>query len=191
MSDIIIVHGAYTHGRGIDKLAIKLRASGYTVREYEFPKRYALMLYLPWVYRKDGATLANFMNEGDHIVAHSYGCAIWQQSILTGAKWGKCFLFGGACTSDKFLYPDDSLEEAWVVYNPEDWVLWLGSKLPFHIFGLLGYHGFAGQPDSRKKKDPKFHNTRGFKDKGWRRHTHYFIDERLDKWRQFIVDKLK
>ncbi len=189
MSDIIIVHGILTHGKSIDKFGALLEKAGFSIRYFEYPIRGALQLYRGKLSDDDGAALANFMRPGDHVVAHSYGGLIWQKSIKAGAKWGKCFVFGAACTSDKMYYPDDSLDEAHIIYNPEDKALLLGSMLPFgHPFGKLGYRGYVGQP-GRTEIDRRFFNVRGFKTGLTLNHSHYWGKD-APHWLEYIQGRL-
>jgi len=187
---VVIVHGIWGHGdTTIDRLGNMLEEAGYEVVYFEYPVRFIISLYWPSVAKGDGERLANFQRPGDDVIAHSYGCLIVQNSIKAGAKWGKCFLFAGAATSDKMYYPDDSLERAYVIYNPEDKALFIGSLLPFHPFGKLGYHGYSGQP-GRTELDRRFQNIRGFKKSAGLNHSHYFDEERR-KWFEFINQKLR
>lgn len=191
MSRVIIVHGIHSHGgsekaevEGIDRFGQALKDLGHEVVEFEYPKRWALQLYWPGLARDDGRALANTMRDGDHVVAHSYGCLVWQMSILAGAKWGKCFLFGGAATSDKFFYPDFSLVEAHVVYNPEDRALMFGALLPFHPFGKLGLRGYFGQP-GRAGRDYRFINVPALETGAGLNHSHYWGAD-MPRWIEYV-----
>jgi hypothetical protein len=168
----------------MDPMADELRDKGHNIDTYEYPIRYAVSLYWPGVAKGDGLSLAQSMDDGDNVIAHSYGCLMVLNSILAGAKWDKVFLFGGAATSDKFYYPDDAFSECYVVYNPEDSALKFGSLLPFHPFGKMGLRGITGQP-GRDTKDPRIKNIRGFRDTIKIDHSHYW-EEDLDKWVDFL-----
>lgn len=188
MNDIIIVHGIWTHGGGIDRFGKMLEDAGFRVRYFEYPRRFALSMYWPGVEAEDGAALANFMRDGDHIVAHSYGVRIWQNTIPLGAQWGKCYLFGGAATSDKMFYHADALKEAHVIYNPEDNALKIGSILPFHPFGKLGLRGYVGQP-GRKTLDRRFINIDGFSDSHGVDHSHYWKRDKYH-WYEYVTEDI-
>ena len=189
---INVVHGIHTHDGLIYKFGKSLEEMGHTVRYYPYPKRRAISMYSKKKMMQDGSGLAHFMNDGDHIVAHSNGGLVWQNSISCGAKWDKCFLFSPACTSDKFDYPEDSLNQAYIVYNPEDTALKLGALLPGHPFGKLGLIGYQGQPRlMRGKKDRRFHNINGFSNKRGLNHSHYWKEENRDSWLKFVDAKIK
>ncbi len=186
---IVVVHGIWSHGESMDPLIEKLREKGHEVIEFEFPKRYALSVYWPGVAKSDGGSLAYTQREGDHLVAHSYGCLIGIESIKLGAKWGNCYFFGGAATSDKMYYPDDAFKKCYVIYNPEDSALKWGARLPWHDFGHMGLKGITGQP-GRDVKDPRIENVRGFRDDFLQiDHSHY-LGKELNKWHDFIEKTL-
>lgn len=176
---ILVVHGILTHGdSNVDRLASVLAgefSNKFDIVYHEFPIRFPWTYYFPWgrkAMMDDARTLINSMNDGDHIVCHSYGALVWQNAIKLGAKFGKCFIIAGAATSDKMEYPVGSLEEAHVFYNPKDMALKAGAMMPFHPFGKLGYTGFAGSPG--RVRDSRFFNVAVMSD-GWTLgHSHYF-----------------
>lgn len=188
MARIVIVHGIHTEGGSVYDFGKRLEFLGYEVEYFDYAKRWAFHLFFPLVLRRDGARLANFMRDGDHVIAHSNGALVWQSSITAGAKWGHCFIFGGAATSDKMEYPQHSLLNAFIVYNVKDWALKLGALIPFHPFGRLGLRGFAGTPTTGK--DDRFQNVRGFYKSFGLNHSHYFTSQR-NRWLDFVVTRLK
>ncbi|MGD9156909.1 MAG: hypothetical protein PVG39_00755 [Desulfobacteraceae bacterium] len=191
MSRIIIVHGIHTHGNdsenSIDAFGQLFVDAGYEVKFFEYPIRWAIPMYWNDAPVNDAKSLIHLAQDGDHIIAHSYGCLIWQETINLGMQWDTCFLFGGAATSEKMYYPEDSLKKAYVIYNPEDLALLVGSLLPGHPFGKLGLVGYRGQP-YRKKRDKRFVNEPGFKEDGLTNHSHYWEDKSY--WFDFVVKRL-
>jgi hypothetical protein len=188
MSRIVVVPGIHTDRGPWFEFSKELRKQGHEVVFFEYAKRWAFHLFFPSVYRRDGRRLAHFMNPGDTIVAHSNGALVWQKSIEAGAKWGQCFIFGGAATSDKFEYPDDSLDNAYIVYNVRDLALKVGSMIPFHLFGRLGLRGFAGTPT--KGIDRRFRNVSGYYSDGFLKHNHYATTQKY-KWLKYINTTLR
>jgi hypothetical protein len=175
MSKIIIVHGINTHGGSpnnrytIDGLGRSLEKLGWEIVFLEFEKQHFYHYWNSRRIRQLGHLLHNAMNDGDHIICHSAGALLWHESITFGAKWGKCFVFGGAATSDSFPYPDDAFESADIFYNPEDKALLLGSLLPYHPFGKLGRKGYVGPKDKRIKNHAMLHSEFFNLE-----HSHYF-----------------
>jgi len=180
---IIVVHGIHSDGNELIAFANKLRdKTGKEVKLYHYPKRSFIGQWFG-THKKDGKALANYMTNGDHIVCHSNGALLWHESIKAQAKWGKCFVFSGAATSDKMLYPQDAFEMAYIIYNPKDLALRLGSWLPFHPFGRLGWSGYRGT----KRKDIK--NIEGYSKEHFLNHSHYFHLE-INKWVDFVTSKI-
>jgi hypothetical protein len=181
---IVVVHGihnnvstghARTFGEG-------LKARGFNVVYFAYPYRHAFQQWFKAIPRSDGRSLAHVMMNGDDIVCHSNGALVWQESIVAGAKWDRCLIFAGAATSDGFYYPDDSLKQARIVYNPEDMMLKIGAALPFHPYGKLGLQGYMGQP-GRYEKDERFVNVNGYRNKFFDTdHSHYFQLGNLKVW---------
>lgn len=206
---IVLVHGIHdkvTNWGGVEKALVD---RGFSVRKFAYPKRWAISYYLPWIQRNDGLRLANFVEDGDHILAHSNGGNITQSAIKNswakpgffkrmlnkllgnlpaepqGVRFGKVFMFSPAATSDKMSYPDGCLEKCYVVYNPRDKALKLGAIAPFHPFGSLGLLGFVRTPELGK--DRRFKNIEAYFSSGWfsANHSFYFV-EQLNEWIEFI-----
>jgi len=181
----VIIHGIHTHGKGIDQLGALLEKAGHDVTYFEYPKRWALTLYRKSVRHADGRALMHTVPDGTHVIAHSYGALVLLSSIQAGAIWGNCFIFGGACTSDKYTYPPDAFTSAYMIYNPADLALRLGALLPFHPFGRLGQRGYAGYVrDRRIQNVPALENDLGIN------HSHYFRAGMREYWCKFILDRL-
>ena len=187
MARIIVTHGINTEGGGVYELGKMLEDKGFEVVFADYEIRH---FWSYWNRKKmvgDGRQLAQTMRDGDYFIGHSNAGIVWQQSIEAGAKWGKCVLLGAACTSDKFHYSADSLDEAIVYYNSYDSALQLGSKLPWHPFGKMGRRGFAWNA-SKEKPEPKdhdgldrrFHN-KPVPSKKWFNidHSHYFDKDHI------------
>ncbi len=181
---IIIVHGIHTDGGSVKAFGQDLESRGHAVRYFHYPRRWAISQYFPWVPKNDGSALANFMENGDHVVAHSNGGLVWQNSIKAGSKWGQCFIFGAAATSDKMVYPPDCLKKAHIIYNPKDKALMSGALLPFHPYGSLGLGGYQGEKDNR------FINVQGFNKGLGLNHSHYFSEQK-EKWLNYIENAVQ
>jgi len=191
--DIVLVHGIHDNVKNWGLFAHELRRVGFNVRLFAYPSRWAISYYLPWLRRNDGLRLANFVNDGDHIIAHSNGGNIvqaaiqysWKENPKDGVRFDKVFMFSAAATSDKMSYPDGCLKKCYVIYNPRDNALKLGAMLPFHSFGRLGLLGFTRTPE--RARDRRFKNIEAYFSSGWFRpnHGYYFTEER-GRWIDFI-----
>jgi len=193
---IVLVHGIHdnvTNWLGVEE---SLKRRGFKVRRFAYPSRWALSYYLPWIRRNDGLRLANFVEDGDHILAHSNGGNVvqaaieysWAENPDDGVRFDTVFMFSAAATSDKMEYPDGCLNKCYVVYNPQDNALKLGAILPWHCFGRLGLLGFIRTPS--KARDRRFKNIQAYFTSGWFKPNHgfYFI-EKLNQWMDFIDAK--
>lgn len=185
MSTVVVVHGIHTHGdNGIDRLGKLLEEAGHDVIYFEYPHRFALQLYSKKVRVLDGRALRQSAPEGAHVIAHSYGAEVWINSIKAGAKWGRCFIFSGACTSDQYNYPTDAFKRAYMIYNPADIALWFGALLPFHPFGRLGLRGYSGIYNKEILNVPALKRDNGLN------HGYYFNSESLPIWFEYVNNRL-
>ena len=123
---LVVVHGIHNDGGVVEAFGTRLAAQGVEVKYFKYPKRSFIGQWFG-THKKDGAALASFMENGDSVVCHSNGALVWQESIKSGAMWDKCFVFGGAATSDQYDYPWRAFAKAYIIYNPKDWALRLGS----------------------------------------------------------------
>ena len=197
MSDrnIVLVHGIHDNVSNWLSVELALTNRGFNVRRFAYPSRWAVSYYLPWVRRNDGLRLANFVEDGDHVLAHSNGGNVvqaaieysWAENPEDGVQFGNVFMFSAAATSDKMSYPEGCLKKCFVVYNNKDNALKLGALLPFHPFGNLGLLGFVRTPE--KSRDRRFKNIQAWFTSGWFKPNHgfYFI-EKLNHWMDFIND---
>ena len=179
---LIIVNGIHTDGGVVRDFGLDIKAQGIDVRLYSYPKRSFIGQWFG-THKKDGAALASFMNDGDDIVCHSNGALVWHESMKSGARWNRCFVFGGAATSDGYDYPVHAFNKAYIIYNPKDWALRIGSWLPFHPFGKLGYAGYRG----RKRRD--IQNVAGYSKGQGMNHSHYFTTA-SSAWAEFVIENL-
>lgn len=210
MSDsIVLVHGIHDSVGNWLAVERELANRGFNVRRFAYPRRWAISYYLPWVQRNDGLRLANFVEDGDHVLAHSNGGNIVQSAIknswarapwykrfwckitgksepeIDGVRFDHVFMFSAAATSDKMEYPEGSLNRCYVVYNPRDKALKLGAIMPFHPFGSMGLLGFARTPS--KAKDRRFKNIQAYFSSGWFNTNHgFYFKEQLGTWMDFI-----
>jgi len=195
MAKIVLVHGIRDNVENWQGFKQDLIDSGHSVRTFAYPSRWAISYYLPWIRRNDGLRLANFVEDGDNIIAHSNGGNIVQAAIHhswedgEGVKFDNVFMFSAAATSDKMDYPEGSLNKCYVVYNPKDKALMLGALLPFHCFGSLGLLGFVRTLS--KGKDRRFMNIQAYFKSGFFSVNHgFYFKEKKQQWITFINEKL-
>lgn len=134
---------------------------------------------------KDAQYLFDATNDGDAVVAHSYGCLVTLRAMELGRRFSGVFYFGAAMNDD-FTFPYEGMECLYNIFNPEDKALGVGKLLIGHDFGEMGQTGYKGAPDRRitnRHADPKEHE---FLD-----HSNYFLDGNRKKWVTFIDNKLQ
>jgi len=148
---IIIVHGIRTDGGLLEAFGKRLELLGHDVKYYQYELRHFWSYWNKANMRRDGASLLHddIYVEGDDVIAHSNGQLVIESAVKQGAKFGKIIIFSGAGTSDKFVWPNDSMTECHWFVNTKDKAVWIGSKIPWHVFGKAARVGYAGVEDDR------------------------------------------
>ena len=148
MTRIVGVNGIHTHGEGsIDLLLKEMQGRGFDTVDVRLPYRGALSAR--WGGAYDGMIVAGESEDGDVLVAHSYGCLrSWYAHKVREYKAIFCI----APAMSKYTEWQNP-SRTWCYYSSADWVVRLGSWLFLHPFGAAGYEGFA-------QLDPIGHNCR-------------------------------
>ncbi len=168
--DLIVTYGIHSDGARIQRLTNQLRHI-YNVHVFHHPRRWALSAYSYKVRRSDAMGIKKLAGQLDTVpdfMGHSYGALLGLEAMKLGAEFHNVFLFGAAASSDKEPINLMRFQELHNYYNPKDRALLLGSFLPAHVFGKLGYIGYRGVDDDRVFN----HDT--FMTKGLLRHSGYF-----------------
>ena len=149
---IVIVHGINSDGGGVFRMGEKLARLGYDVRFFRYEKRHFFSYWRKSLMRQDGSGLLHSAaySPGCDVICHSNGQLVVQSAIEQGATFGKMIVFSGAGTSDKFVFPEDSIEEGHWFANIKDKAVFFGVLVPWHPFGRAGRRGYAGVPDPRQ-----------------------------------------
>lgn len=134
---VVGINGINTHGEGnIDLVLHLLEARGIETVDVTLPKRHTLSAW--WGGRLDGRIVAQASDEGDILVAHSYGAirAFYAHKLR---EYKAIFLIAPAQSSlTNWQNPDRVV----CYYSPVDWVVSLGALLPGHPFGRAGIEGY-------------------------------------------------
>ena len=167
---IVGVNGIGTHGEGnIDVLLAEMQRRGLDTIDVHLPRRHAFSAR--WGAREDGYRVADASQDGDIVVAHSFGCLrTWHAHRVRDYK--AIFL----------IAPAQSRDDEWrsprrthCYYSPGDWVVKLGARLLFHPFGAAGVEGYS-------QLGPLMHNHRVELPKALRdRHSGYFAFGLLER----------
>lgn len=168
-----------------DKILNQLKLR-YEVKDVRFPRMWAIFAYFNSPIERRAQAIIDASEDGDHVVAHSFGCLATLKAMEKGRKFGKVFFFAPACEV-RIKIPKTGCEALYVIHSKTDRALMLGEKflpegrwfLPNHPFGRLGLDGYRG----RDKRVVNV-NADGMD------HCQYVEPEHLWKWREFIFEKL-
>lgn len=140
---LIPLNGIFTDGRGnVDKLAKMLSV------EYQIPIRqpdYKTVnpLTARWAAYWIARGIAGFIEPDDVLICHSFGCIIGGV-LMELAEVKACYMIAPAASRD---WQFDKVKGNPVItafYSPDDYVVRLGSWLPFfHPFGRAGIEGYS------------------------------------------------
>lgn len=139
-------------------------------------------------------TYINQLPYPPNIVAHSFGCLLVIKSLLLGAKVNNIFLFSPSVESDEIINTTGVLNNAYIIYHPNDLVLKTAKLLKFHDFGDMGTRGYDYPGDTIKnvrysqKEDVTL--CEHFKELLTANHSVYFLDHNISHWGQFIFTKI-
>lgn len=138
-----------------------------------------------------------FEGETVNIIAHSFGCLIAVRALELGMKVDNLFFFSPAIDSDAEIPTSNVSGSVYVIHNPRDLAILMGSVLLFHDFGGMGNRGSIN-----KKKDPKIINVPysrpneiefrifdEFKELFNLNHISYFFDYNLSHWATFVSSR--
>lgn len=183
---ILTINGIRTDGStSTDRLGRKLSEQGYRTFDVNYPRVSIFTARSRKRQLKNAKILKDSSNDGDVLIAHSYGCLLALRAMELGAKFSHVFLFAPAMNVD-FTFPYLGMTQLKVIHNPTDQAIKMGNWLWFHDFGKMGRLGYKGPPDPRitniLDKNGK---------KGARNHSHYFNKDNIDAWARFIINNIK
>ena len=158
---VVGVNGINTHGVGnIDLVLATMRNRGLETVDVPIPVRHTWTAR--WTAKSDARTVAWLSEDGDIAVCHSRGAHVMHHAHKL-REFKAIICIAPACSKNlEWRNPS----RVWCYYSPSDWVVRLGSLLPFdHPFGAAGVEGFS-QPGTHNYKmhsdhddyfDPKTH----------------------------------
>lgn len=162
-----------TGSRTTDRMGTRLAMLGHTVNDINQPIRSAWSAR--WKVNNDARDIIEQVQDGDVIIAHSYGC-LKTAIAMRNINFKAVFLFRPAMSRwHKFpAYQDTKI---YCIYSPQDYTIWMGSLALYHPFGLAGARGF---------KNPYVKNV-----KSHGPHGHDFVSNNLEHWANFVDTTLK
>lgn len=179
---IIGVNGMHTWGdQNTDRM---LRELGRRHETYDF--NYPKVRFWRAGYRSEQQRIARLLadqaDEGDVVIAHSFGCLVTLRAMELGARFSTVFFFSAAMNQD-FTFPYHGMRKLVNVYNPADTALWLAKLIRWWDLGRMGSYGYAGPPDERVTNVQAFHSQSGTLN-----HSHYFRPPNLEQFAGMVVN---
>lgn len=138
MSTIVLVNGIWTHGESnVDALKAPLTDAGHRVVDVALPRRGPFRAR--FTAARDGRTVANHSNDGDVIVAHSFGCL----RAAHAAKFREyaAIICVAPAMSRHYKWPHP--RRVFCYHSNTDRALKAGALLILHPFGRAGLTGFT------------------------------------------------
>ena len=134
---IVGVNGINTNGEGnVDVLLHRMAALGYETVDVRLPKRRALSAL--WGGKSDGELIAAASQDGDILVAHSFG-GVRAFFAHRKMEYKHIILIAPAHSRNAQWY---NPRRVTCYFSPSDWIIRLGASLPFHPFGNAGSMGY-------------------------------------------------
>ena len=136
--NIVGVNGLLTHGVGnIDVVLQQMRIRGFETRDVRLPRRFALSAR--WGGCKDGQLVAQNSEDGDVIVAHSFGCLrAWHAHQVRDYRAIIC-IAPAMGRGVEWRHP--TRVHCW--HSRSDWAIRIGKLLLLHPIGGAGNRGFS------------------------------------------------
>lgn len=134
---VVGVNGINTHGeKNIDILLGLLARQGHETVDVRLPKRH--WFDARWGGRHDGEIVADHSQEGDVLIAHSFG-AVRAWYAHDEVPYSAIILIAPAQSA---LAEWHNPERVYCLHSHNDWVVRLGAWLPWHPFGRAGLEGY-------------------------------------------------
>lgn len=172
---IITINGIYSHGaKSTDLLHGPLKALGYQVDDFDYPKLGVLGAQNRTRQKELGKRLASEVNEGDAIIAHSFGCLVALRAMEAGARFSAVIFLSAAMNAD-FVFPHHGMRALLNIHNPADRALSIAKLMRWNDLGEMGAMGYNGAPDCRVRNLNWLYS-----DDGCLNHHHYFKGDHPD-----------
>jgi len=171
---IITINGIRSTGAGSTDIAGACLADmGYDVHDLNQPVRSAWGAR--WKANRDAKDIIEVANDGDVLLAHSYGC-LKSSIAMRGVNFMAAFLFRPAM-SRWHRFPQYQDTKIFCIHSKQDWTIFMGSMALYHPFGLAGFSGFR----SPYVTNIKSHGP----------HSHDFHADNVGCWAHFVDNAIK
>jgi hypothetical protein len=139
-------------------------------------------------------TYVNQISYPPNIVAHSFGCLLVIKALSLGMKVNNIFLFSPSVESDEIINTTGIINNAYIIYHPNDLILKTAKLLKFHDFGDMGTKGYDYPENTIKnvrysqKEDVSL--CEHVKELFTLNHSVYFLVHNISHWGQFVFTKI-
>lgn len=180
MNVIHTCHGILSNqGRDSTDFMGELLRPEFEIKDCNYPDLHSWQMRDDKRLTQNAERLFTQSEDGDHVIAHSYGALVFHRAMEMGRRFGYAFLFA-PCMDRDVLFPFQQYAGIYVVYEPRDLALLAASFLPNHPAGGLGRYGYCGESS-------RVYNVRGVQNsKSFLRHSDPFQPANIGYWIRFI-----
>lgn len=133
-------HGINSDGKNsVNRIMERLNRAGHLTFDADIPTRN--IFTSNFTVEKDAERALRIVKPGYVLVAHSHGCNVAIE-VARRIEVKALFLFNPASPDNVDFSELKGSPTVKCVYSPSDWIVRLGSWIPFSIFGRAGISGF-------------------------------------------------
>lgn len=141
----VVFHGIGTNGDpNINKVGEGLSRQGHFVSDPDLPIR--SWWSANFTVKQDAKHALKSVREGDALICHSHGSNIGLE-VAKHVPVRAVFLFNPAAPANFDFSELKGQPEITCIFSNSDWIVWVGSILPLHVFGRAGVSGFRQLDD--------------------------------------------
>jgi len=200
---LVAVHGINTNGQGnVDTLCNAVaKDTGVKVVNFDYPKisllRANWALSYKYTHRtqiKHARELMEHTQDGDHVVAHSFGSAVVYACMhLFGRTFGHVWMIAPALdhAQASLGFENKYFESLTIVNNPYDRALKFGRELPWVDLSSIGLEGYNPIVEPNVANLPMPERFLLGDDSDWLNHSYAFKGQNLKTLTHIIADQVR
>ena len=141
---VLGANGIWSTGEGSTDKVLELLSEKYHYTTLDINSKIRNPFTARYKALEDASKIIEKAEDGDIIIAHSYGCL---KALEAGKAidFSHIFLLGAAVDQHYDLTGIDSYTRIWNLYSKGDWAVRFGSWLALHPFGKAGVRGFSSK----------------------------------------------
>jgi len=193
----ICVHGIRSKGTSnVDKMGSLLEERGHPTVDFDYPtvSLTDVLFKMRGTRTKEvlrharrlrfAATDSKVPRMKPDVIAHSMGCLVTLRAMEDGAEFGNVFWFAPAMESD-FVIPSWGCNRLWIIHNPNDKAIKVGSWLKWHPFGNMGLVGSKYEQFDYRIKNVQTDQQGD----DWLGHNYAFDGDNLKYWTDYVEER--